>query len=304
MRIGIDLGGTKIEIIALSQAGEILARERRPTPMGDYDATVAAISELVAGVEAQCGRTGTVGVGIPGAADPATGLVKNANSVWLIGRPFERDLAQSLGRPVRIANDANCFTLSEATDGAAAGAAVVFGAILGTGVGGGIAVDGSTITGVNAIAGEWGHNPLPWPAAGETPGPDCYCGRHGCIETFLSGPGFARHHRMATGETCDPADIVRRAAAGDGPAKATLTVYAGRLARALAAVINMIDPEFIVLGGGLSNLADLYETVPKLWRPYVFSEAVATKLVPPKYGDSSGVRGAAWLWPTGGDGTD
>ncbi len=297
MRIGIDLGGTKIEVIALSQGGGMLARERCPTPIGDYRGTIGAISDLVGSVEAACGRGGTVGVGIPGAADPVTGLIKNANSVWLIGRPFEADLSHSLGRPVRVANDANCFILSEATDGAATGAPIAFGAILGTGVGGGIKVTGTPLTGVNAIAGEWGHNPLPWPAADERPGPDCYCGRSGCIETFLSGPGLVRDHGLRTGETREPEDIARRAAAGDGPATETLAVYADRLARALSSVINMIDPHVIVLGGGLSNLAYLYETVPGLWARHVFSDHVATRLVAPKFGDSSGVRGAAWLWP-------
>lgn len=302
MRIGIDLGGTKIEIVALERTGErtdgaVLLRERIATPRGDYDATIAAIRDLVAGVEARLGRRGTVGIGIPGALSPATGLVKNANSTWLIGRPFDRDLEAALGRPVRLANDANCFALSEAVDGAAAGAAIVFGVILGTGVGGGIVVNERVLTGANAISGEWGHNPLPRPEDAERPGPACYCGRQGCIETFLSGPGLAADHERATGIAISAEDVVAAAAAGEAAAEATLRRYEDRLARALAHLVNILDPDVIVLGGGLSGLARLYDSVPRLWGRHIFSDHVATRLLPPRHGDSSGVRGAAWLWP-------
>lgn len=298
MRIGIDLGGTKIEIAALDEAtGAMLARKRIPTPRGDYDATIAAIRDLVAGMEARLGRRGTVGIGIPGAISPASGLVKNANSTWLIGRPFDRDLEVALGRPVRLANDANCFALSEAVDGAAAGAAIMFGVILGTGVGGGIVVNGRVLTGANAISGEWGHNPLPWPEDSERPGPSCYCGQQGCIETFLSGPGLAADHQRATGSTMSAEDVVAAAESGDVAAEATLRRYEGRLARALAHLVNILDPEVIVLGGGLSGLSRLYENVPRLWGRHVFSDHVATRLLPPVHGDAGGVRGAAWLWP-------
>ncbi|HZT76890.1 MAG TPA: ROK family protein [Vicinamibacterales bacterium] len=292
MRIGVDLGGTKIEAIALLDDGRELVRRRVETPRGDYDATLAAIGDLVRGIERDLNARGTVGVGIPGTLSPATGLVKNANSTWLIGRPLADDLPRLLERPVRFANDANCFALSEATDGAAAGAAVVFGAILGTGVGGGLVVDGRIVVGANAIAGEWGHNPLPAPRDDERPGPACYCGRRGCIETFLSGPALAADYDGAT----PASEIARRAAAHDTRADAALTRYEERLARALAGVINIVDPEVIVLGGGLSNIERLYTAVPALWSPYVFSDRVATRLVPPMHGDSSGVRGAAWLW--------
>ena len=299
MRIGIDLGGTKIAAVALDAGDGELLRRRRATPAGDYPGTVAAIAAMVAGIEERLGRRGSVGIGIPGAISPATGLVKNANSVWLIGRPLDRDLESALGRPVRIENDANCFALSEAADGAAAGAAVAFGVILGTGVGGGIVVDGRPIRGADAIAGEWGHNPLPWPEDEERPGPSCYCGRRGCIETFLSGPALARDHARETGRALAPEAIAAAAAAGDPAAAASLRRYERRLARGLAAVINLLDPEIIVLGGGLSKLARLYRAVPELWGAYVFSDRVATHLSPPRHGDSSGVRGAARLWPQG-----
>jgi fructokinase len=297
MRIGIDLGGTKIEGIALGGDGRELARSRRPTPRNDYPATVRAIVDLVAALEAAAGARGTVGIGMPGAISPATGRVKNANSTWLNGQPLREDLEAALGREVRLANDANCFALSEATDGAGAGAAVVFGVIVGTGTGGGIVVDGRVLTGPNAIAGEWGHNPLPWPRDEERPGPPCYCGQTGCIETFLSGPGLARDHEQATGLRLDAPDIVARAEAGEAAATATLERYAARMARALASVINVLDPDVIVLGGGLSNVARLYHRVPALWGRWVFSDRVETRLVPPAHGDASGVRGAAWLWP-------
>ncbi|EME69668.1 transcriptional regulator/sugar kinase [Paramagnetospirillum caucaseum] len=290
LRIGIDLGGTKTEAIALDLAGRELARERVATPKGSYDGTIATIRHLVEGLESRLGATATVGIGIPGTVSPRTGLIKNANSTWLIGKPLDRDLEAALGRPVRLANDADCFALSEATDGAGAGLATVFGVILGTGVGGGIVAHGRLLAGPNAIAGEWGHNPLPWPEDGERPGPACYCGRSGCIETFLSGPGLARDH--GGGLTAE------QVARSDSPsAEAALARYEQRLARALAAVINVIDPHVIVLGGGLSKLERLYRNVPSLWRRFVFSDHVDTILRPPRHGDSSGVRGAAWLWP-------
>lgn len=296
MRIGIDLGGTKIEAVALGPGGVELARRRVPTPQGDYVGTVRAVANLVAAVEAETGRRGRVGVGTPGAISPATGLIKNANSTCLIGQPLDRDLEAALARPVRFANDANCFALSEASDGAAAGADVVFGVILGTGVGGGIVVGGRVLAGPNAIAGEWGHNPLPWADADEQPGPACYCGKPGCIETFLSGPGLATDHAAATGERLD-AEAIVAAARTDAAAEASLRRYERRLAKALAHVINLLDPDVIVLGGGLSRIDRLYTNVPAVWGEYVFSDTVATRLVPPRHGDSSGVRGAAWLWP-------
>ncbi len=299
MRIGIDLGGTKIEGVVLAPDGAETGRRRVPTPRGDYRATIDAIAALVRELEAAAGAPCQVGVGMPGAVSPATGLVKNANSTWLIGRPLDRDLADRLARPVRVANDANCFALSEATDGAGAGAEVVFGVILGTGTGGGVVVGGRVVTGANAIAGEWGHNPLPWPEGDERPGPPCYCGRRGCIETFLSGPGLARDHQAVTGEPLDGPQIVARAAAGDGAASATLDRYVDRLARALASVINVLDPDVIVLGGGLSRIDSLYARVPARWGRWVFSDRVDTRLVPPRFGDASGVRGAAWLWAPG-----
>ncbi|MGE0154110.1 MAG: ROK family protein [Reyranellaceae bacterium] len=296
MRIGIDLGGTKIEAIALDDDGNELARRRIATPPGPYERTVAAIADLVAGIERDTGLRGSVGVGTPGALSPATGLIKNANSTRLIGRPLDRDLARALGREVRIANDANCFAVSEAVDGAAAGAAVVFGVILGTGCGGGIAIAGQALTGANAIAGEWGHNPLPWPRPDETPGPPCYCGRSGCIETFLSGPGLAQDHARSCDENLSAEQIVTRAEAGDPRTQASLDRYIDRLARGLASVINVLDPDCIVLGGGMSHCRQLYEKVPAVWRRYVFSDDVSTRLLPPRHGDASGVRGAAWLW--------
>jgi fructokinase len=296
MRIGIDLGGSKIEAVALDENMRELLRMRVPTPVGDYAGTLAAIAGLVHDVEKHTGRRGTVGVGTPGAVSRSTGRIKNSNSVCLIGRPLGEDLAALLGREVRLANDANCFALSEATDGAAAGAEVVFGVIIGTGTGGGIVVHGRPLEGPNGIAGEWGHNPLPWPRAAELPGPPCYCGKHGCIETFLSGPGLARDHGDTTNQTLSAAEIVQRAEQGDPSCSAALARYEERLARGLASVINILDPEVIVLGGGLSNIARLYRNVPRLWGDYVFSDRVDTRLVPAKYGDASGVRGAAWLW--------
>lgn len=289
MRIGIDLGGTKIEALALSVSGEELIRRRVPTPKNDYAATVGAITGLVQVIEAETGETGTVGVGTPGAISPATGLIKNANSTCLIGHPLDRDLAEALDRPVRLANDADCFALSEAIDGAGRFAEMVFGVILGTGVGGGLVWRRQLLSGANAIAGEWGHNPLPWPRDDERPGPDCYCGRQGCIEAFLSGPALETQYRDATGKSLTAREIT------DG---LLWKSYQDRLARALAHVINIVDPGVIVLGGGLSNVERLYQPVMDLLPSYVFSDHVATEILPPVHGDSSGVRGAAWLWPS------
>jgi fructokinase len=295
MRIGIDLGGTKIEAIALDSTGHERARQRIPSPRS-YGATIAAIRDLVAALEAETGEQGTIGIGMPGAVSPATGLVKNANNTWLIGHPFGRDLEAALGRAVRLANDADCFTLSEATDGAAAGAKTVFGVILGTGVGGGLVVNGALLSGPNAIAGEWGHNPLPWALPDEYPGTDCYCGKKGCIETWVSGPAFARLYAEENAEALSPEAIAAAAEAGSRPARLALRRYADRLARALAHVIDILDPHAIVLGGGMSNIAALYDEVPSRWGAYVFSDTVATPLLRHKHGDTSGVRGAAWLW--------
>jgi fructokinase len=293
IRIGIDLGGTKIEAIALDPDGRELFRRRTATPREDYDATVQAVVDLVQAVEGATGATGTVGVGTPGAISPATGLIKNANSTWLIGRPLDADLARALGRPVRLANDANCLVLSEASDGAGKGADVVFGVILGTGTGGAIVAHGRLITGANAIAGEWGHNALPWPESGESPGPPCYCGLRGCIETFLSGAGL----RRAYGDEAPDAAIIASAAeAGDERSTRAIDLYVSRLARALASVINIVDPDVVVLAGGLSNIAPLYTRVPAIWQRWIFSDRVDTRLVRACHGDSSGVRGAAWLW--------
>jgi len=296
IRIGIDLGGTKIEGVALDDNGCELLRRRMPTPVGDYQGTLAAVAGFVQEIENHTGQHGSVGVGTPGAISHATGRIKNSNSQCLIGKPLREDLAALLGRELRVANDANCFALSEATDGAAAGAEVVFGVIIGTGTGGGLVVHGRVLEGVNGIAGEWGHNPLPWPRDEERPGPLCYCGKRGCIETFLSGPGMARDFAGASGQHLSAAQIVQAAEDGDSECFAVLERYEDRLARALASVINIIDPEVVVLGGGLSNIARLYSSVPRLWGRYVFSDRVDTRLVPAKYGDSSGVRGAAWLW--------
>jgi fructokinase len=322
MRIGIDLGGSKIEGLVLGPDGQELARLRAETPQGDCDATIKAVADLVWALADDAGGADgvPVGVGIPGTLSPATGLVKNANSTCLIGRPLDQDLEHALGRPVHLANDADCFTISEAADGAGANFGVVFGVILGTGCGGGIAVDGQLVSGPNAIAGEWGHNPLPWPQVlegggderpvDERPGPECYCGKRGCIETFVSGPGLERDYaqeagsdaaatgtnKMSTGRSLTAAEIVVVADAGEAEAGAALSRYEHRLARALASVINVLDPGVIVLGGGMSNANRLYENVPALWAEWVFSDIVATELKPARHGDSSGVRGAAWLW--------
>jgi fructokinase len=305
MRLGIDVGGTKIEGVAIDGSREV-ARRRIATPQDDYDATLSAINELVADLEATAGARGTVGVGIPGTISPATGLVKNANSVWLIGRPMKTDLERVLGRDVRIANDANCFAASEANDGAAAGADVVFAVIAGTGTGAGLSVGGRVLTGLHGIAGEWGHNPMPWPEPDEWPGPACYCGKSGCIETFLSGPALTADYMKAASHSPTikvrpaAAAIVQLAESGDMDAGSALRRYERRMARALAAVINVLDPDVIVLGGGMSNIARLYENVPRYWADFVFSrgvsERVRTRLVPAAHGDASGVRGAAWLW--------
>jgi fructokinase len=299
MRIGIDLGGTKIEAIVLDEAGTIAFRERRTTPKDDYDGTIEAVADLVAAADRFVGRPCTVGIGMPGAVSPATGLVKNANSTWLNGRRLGPDLEARLRRAVRLANDANCFALSEASDGAAAGRPVVFGVIIGTGCGGGVAINGGVLTGPNAIAGEWGHNPLPWPVDDERPGPPCYCGKRGCLETFISGTGLAADYaasQVGSPTRVDAATVVTRAASGDAIARAALDRYTHRLARGLATIVNVLDPDAIVLGGGMSNVSELYLTVPTLLPTFVFSDRVDTALLPPKHGDSSGVRGAAWLW--------
>ncbi len=301
IRIGVDLGGTKIEAAAMDDQGRVRSRRRVATPRDDYAATLAAISALVGQLERDAGGRAHVGVGMPGAISPATGLVKNANSVWLNGRPLQEDLERTLHRPLRLANDANCFALSEARDGAGAEAEVVFGVILGTGTGGGIVCRGHVLTGPNAIGGEWGHNPLPWPEPDEWPGPACYCGQRGCIETFVSGPGLLRDHQAATGVRSSTRDIAAMADAFEPRASATMERFEQRLARALASVINVLDPEVIVLGGGLSNITRLYQHVPARWGRWVFSDRVDTRLVAPRHGDSSGVRGAAWLWAPGED---
>jgi fructokinase len=302
IRIGIDLGGTKIEALALDAGGNELRRQRTPTPRGSYEAIVSAIVELIGDVEGAIGASGSIGLGIPGIVSPATGLIKNANTTLLNGHPLDKDLELRLGRPVRLQNDANCFALSEATDGAASPAALdierptVFGVILGTGTGGGVVVAGQLLVGRDGIAGEWGHNSLPWQTAEEYPATPCWCGLRGCIETFLSGPALSRDHRQRTGRDLDASHIAALAAEGDAEAMLTLNRYIDRLARALASIINILNPDAVVLGGGVSNVAQLYESVPRLWERYVFSDVVSTRLVRAKHGDSSGVRGAAWLW--------
>ena len=296
IKIGIDLGGTKIEIIAMDSSGQELLRRRIRTPRNDYTAILNAIVDLIHYAEGRVGASCTIGIGTPGALSRATGKLKNSNSTCLNGTPILDDLERLIGRPVHMTNDANCFALSEAVDGSGAGASVVFGVIVGTGCGGGIVVNGSVLTGLNAIAGEWGHNSLPWATDEERPGPDCYCGKKGCIETYLSGPGMARDHQISTGRKLGPETIVKHASAGDAAAETTVGRYEDRMARALAHVINILDPDVIVLGGGMSNIARLYENVPRLWGRYVFSDTVETKLLPASHGDSSGVRGAAWLW--------
>ncbi len=293
LRLGIDLGGTKIEIIALDGEGSVLLRQRVPTPQNDYMATVNAIVALVENAEAKLGRRGSLGVGIPGAESGVTATIKNANSICLIGKPLRQDLQTLLQREVRLSNDANCFSLSEATDGAAAGAPVVFGVIIGTGAGGGIVIDGKAVVGANAIAGEWGHNRMP---GDEAFLPQCYCGNRGCIETFLSGPGMSADHQRVTGEVLVPKQIAINANAGNPGCEATLQRYEARLAFALSQVINILDPHVVVLGGGVSNIDRLYVNVPTLWQKHIFTNQVVTRLLKNRHGDSSGVRGAAWLW--------
>jgi len=299
MRIGIDLGGTKIEGLVLDKGGVERERLRIPTPGTVYEDAVEAILDVIGRLESAVGQRCTVGIAHPGAVSPATGLIKNANSTRLNGHPLKADLERRLGREVRMENDANCFAVSEASDGAAAGCGIVFGVILGTGVGGGVVIDGRPLTGAQAIAGEWGHNPLPLPRDSERPGPRCYCGRTGCIETWLSGPRLQEQFEAKAGRSLRATEIAEAALAGDIEAAESLEVYCDRLARALAGIINILDPHAIVLGGGLSKMTQLYDRVPELWKRYVFSEPehIATKLLPPRHGDSSGVRGAAWLWP-------
>jgi fructokinase len=297
LRLGVDLGGTKIEGIVLDAGGVEQCRQRIATPQGDYAATLDAVVALVSGLESEVGAECSVGIGMPGSVSRATGRVKNSNSVCLNGQPLHRELETRLGRPLRFANDADCFALSEATDGAGRDAAVVFGVIVGTGTGGGIVINRQLLTGPNGIAGEWGHNPLPWPQPEELPGPDCYCGRQGCIEAWLSGPALARDHQQVFGGSLDARTIIQSAELGDANARLTMQRYANRMARALASVINVVDPDVIVLGGGLSNCKRLYSTVMSQWDAYVFSDRVDTRLLRAEHGDASGVRGAAWLWP-------
>jgi fructokinase len=300
IRLGIDLGGSKIEIVALAADGSERFRRRVPTPPDGYLPVLDAIADLVGAADAAVGARGSVGIGTPGSISRATGLLRGSNSIYLNDKPVGVDLERRLGRAVRITNDANCFALSEATDGGGAGAETVFGVILGTGVGAGIVVRGRVLIGPNAIAGEWGHNPMPWPEEGERPGPPCFCGQSGCIEMFLSGPGLEREHRRSTGKALGAREIAVAAAAGDAACEASLIHYERRLARALAHVINILDPDVIVLGGGLSNIRRLYDNVPRLWGEWVFSDRVDTRLVTHRHGDSSGVRGAAWLWNESG----
>ena len=296
MRIGVDLGGTKTEIAVLDAAGEIIYRHRIPTPRGDYNAAIETIAELINQAENHISAEASVGIATPGAISPASGLIKNANSTVLNGHSFDKDLSERLGRQIRIANDADCFALSEAVDGAGANAPTVFGVIVGTGTGGGVVVNQKLLSGPNVIAGEWGHNPLPWPRMDELPGHLCYCGQHACIETFLSGPGMARLYEAQYRQPLTAKEIVENAEQGDDKAEAYLQLYEDRMARALASIINVIDPHIIVLGGGLSNIQRLYDNVPRLWGRYVFSDRVDNRLVQALHGDSSGVRGAAWLW--------
>ena len=296
MKTGIDLGGSKIELIVLDEVGSEHLRKRVPTPQGDYRATLAALLQLIESAETELRCRTSIGIGTPGSLSRISGRMKNSNSTCLNDQALLEDLQSVLRRPVRIANDADCFALSEATDGAAAGLANVFGVILGTGVGGGIVVHGKLLSGPNGIAGEWGHNPLPWPTDVERPGPACYCGKHGCIETFVSGPGLARDHRERTGVRLDAREIVFRAEAGDDRCAVSLRIFEERLSRSLAHVINLLDPDAIVLGGGLSNCDSLYRNLPALLETHVFSDRVDTRLLRPRFGDSSGVRGAAWLW--------
>jgi len=295
MMLGIDLGGTKIEVIVLDDTSNERYRKRVPTPARSYDEIIRCLVDLVMGAEKALGMKMVVGIGTPGTISPSTGLVKNSNTVCLIGKPLDRDLSAALSRPICMANDADCFTLSEAIDGAAKKDRIVFGVIVGTGTGGGIVVDGKLVTGPNAISGEWGHNPLPWPLDSERPGPACYCGLYGCVETFLSGPGLSRDYLKVTGDELQPVDIVELSEKGQEMAERVMARYEDRFARALAGIINILDPHIIVLGGGLSNIQRLYKNIPRIWHSYVFSDTVTTKLVRAAFGDSSGVRGAAWL---------
>lgn len=300
IRIGVDIGGTKVEAAALDSAGAFVARVRKPNP-GDYDAFVAVVAELVAAAEKEAGVTGaSVGVGMPGSISTKTGLMRNANSVWMNGRPMREDISRALGRPIRMENDANCFALSEATDGAAAGARVVFGAILGTGCGGGVVVDGRTVSGRNGVGGEWGHTPLPWPDKAEFATHQCWCGRTDCLETWASGSAFVEDYQRATGRKQDGAAIMAAARDGEAEAMAAFDRYVSRLGRALASMCNLLDPEVIVLGGGMSNVGELYERLPPVVAHYIFSDSFETQIRKAVHGDSSGVRGAAWLWPLEG----
>ncbi len=296
IRIGIDLGGTKIEGIALSEAGDEIYRRRIATPQGNYSATLRGIVDLISTIEAQTQQGGSIGICTPGALSPVTGLMRNSNSVCMNGQPVQKDLQDLLNRDIRLANDANCFALSEATDGVAKNCSIVFGVIIGTGTGAGIVIDKKVLSGSNAIAGEWGHNPLPWPEDVELPGGECYCGKNGCIETWLSGPGMVRDHELHNNVFVDPETLVKQARFGDEDASETLQRYESRLARSLAYIINILDPDAIVLGGGMGNIKRLYKNVPELWGEYIFSAGVTTQLLAPDHGDSSGVRGAAWLW--------
>ncbi len=302
LRIGVDVGGTKIAAVALTGHGAVAGSARLATPKNDYDATVEAICSAIAEAEGQAGAQGTVGIGIPGSISPGSGTVQNSNSTWVNGKPFDRDVAARLGRPVRMANDANCFALSEAVDGAGAGARSVFGVILGTGVGGGLVYDGELVNGPRGTGGEWGHNPLPWPNPDELPGPTCWCGRQGCIETWASGPALAADHERVTGERLSAEEIEHAGLAGDADARATLDRHVSRLGRALAAAINFTDPEVVVLGGGLSAMAHLYDKLPEAIAPYLFTDTPTVTIRPPVHGSAGGVRGAAWLW--GGPGGD
>jgi fructokinase len=297
VRIGVDLGGTKIEIIALDDTGTPVLRRRVPTPVGDYSGTIRAIAELVRGAQSQIGSVASVGIATPGALSPQTGLLRNSNSVVLNGKPLARDLTAALEQSVRLENDANCLAISEATDGAGAGSRVVFAAILGTGVGGGIVVEGRILTGLNRIGGEWGHNPLPWATEDERPGYGCYCGKFGCIETFLSGAGLAREYFSLSQKELPPAQIAEAEQSGEPDAVKSLAAYQARLARSLAALVNILDPDVIVVGGGISNINTLYSGLTDLIGQHAFSDLIKTKVVKAAHGDSSGVRGAAWLWP-------
>jgi len=296
MRLGIDLGGTKIAGVVLDPKGTVVAECRMPAPQRDYAATIEALAAIITKLEGAAGRPGSIGIGMPGSISPATGLVQNANSTWLNGRSLKSDIEARLDRPVRLANDANCFALSEATDGAGEGAGIVFGVIVGTGCGGGIVINGRLVDGPRGISGEWGHNPLPWASAGEFPGPQCWCGRPGCMETWVSGPGMAADHARMTGESITALEIAERAGTGDAAALATLDRHASRLARGLAHVVNLLDPHVIVLGGGLSQIARLYAILPGLMQRFVLADTALVEIRPPRWGDASGVRGAAWLW--------